>query len=63
MTECQHYHMNETTFVDTDAHGRRYAQIVYECPDCPYREWGEKIYFANIGRGTKDPRQKDWRGR
>ena len=63
MTKCQHHDMQSSSYMDQDRHGRKYAQTVYECPDCGHRHLGERVYFANDGRGAKDQTQKDRLGR
>ena len=61
--KCQHQNLVTSTYIDQDRHGRKYAQIVYECSDCGYRYLGEQVVFANDGRGAKEPTQKDRLGR
>jgi len=64
MTKCQHKNVIETPDIAHDRHGRPYAQNIYECADCKFRWMGERInYAAHVGRGRKDPRQKDRLGR
>ena len=63
MSKCQHENVIETPYIDHDRHGRPYAQNIYECADCKFRWMGERVYFANDGRGAKDQTQKDKLGR